>query len=103
MTGLTPYQGRRYAGLATAIADAIDSGRSIPCVRLPAFFDVSLAKPKIPADNDEDRANELARRRELVAIRAGMCEGCPVLEQCTKYASSGVQVHGFVAGSWRGE
>ena len=100
-TDLTPDQRRSYTQLSTAIADAIDNGQSVPCLRLPGLFDLSLAKPTTPAADDEDRVNRLVRRRELAALRARLCDRCPVLQECGEYATSGVQVYGFLAGSWR--
>ncbi len=100
-TDLTAEQRRHYARLASSIADAIDDGQSVPCLRLPTFFDQNLTKPKSPAASAEDRAKEQAHRRELAVLREGLCQRCPVLQQCREYASSGVQVHGFLAGSWR--
>lgn len=100
-TDLTAEQRRNYSRLASSIADAIDNGQSVPCLRLPTFFDLNLTKPKVPATSAEDRANEQAHRRGLAALREGLCQRCPVLQQCRDYASSGVQVYGFLAGSWR--
>ena len=39
-TDLTAEQRRNYARLASSIADAIDDGQSVPCLRLPTFFDL---------------------------------------------------------------
>ena len=100
-TDLTAEQQRNYTRLATSIGDAIDDGQSVPCLRLPTFFDLNLTNPKSSAGSAEDRATELAHRRELAALREGLCQRCPVLLQCRDYASSGVQVYGFLAGSWR--
>ena len=100
-TDLTDEQRRNYTRLSTSIADAIDDGQSVPCLRLPAFFDLNLTQPRNRAANAQDRANELAVRRQLAELRQGLCERCPVLQQCIDYAGSGVQVYGFLAGSWR--
>lgn len=101
-TDLTDEQRRNYTRLATSIADAIDDGRPVPCLRVPAFFDLNLTQPRRDRTaNAEDRAGELAVRRQLNELRQGLCERCPVLQQCIDYASSGVQVYGFLAGSWR--
>lgn len=104
-TDLTAEQRRKYARLAASIGDAIDDGKSVPCLRLPTFFDLNLTKPDLTrprsaADGSADRAAELAHRRELAALRERLCRQCPVLQQCGDYANSGVQVYGFLAGSW---
>lgn len=87
---LTEDQVRMYSNLSTAIADAIDGGRSVPCIRLPALFDrVEQDTGGRPAEHG------------VQSIRRDLCAACPVIEQCQAYVDSGVAVHGFVAGAWR--
>ena len=83
-TDLTDEQRRNYTRLSTSIADAIDDGQSVPCLRLPAFFDLNLTQPRNRAANAQDRASELAVRRQLAELRQGLCERCPVLQQCSR-------------------
>ena len=105
ITDLTDEQRRNYTELTTAITKAIDSGRAVPCLRLPTFFDQNLTKPKLSSrstETAEERALDAAQRRQLAALRTELCQRCPVLETCAGYAASGVQVYGFLAGTWRG-
>lgn len=81
---------RSYPNLSTAIADAIDGGRPVPCIRIPALF---------------DRVEQETRGRPaefgVRSIRRDLCASCPVIGQCRAYVDSGVAVHGFVAGAWK--
>lgn len=87
---LTENQVRRYSNLTTAIADAIDAGRPVPCIRIPALFD------RAPQDTGGRPAEH-----GVQGIRRDLCASCPVIDQCRAYVDSGVPVYGFVAGAWR--
>lgn len=87
---LTEDQVRMYSNLSTAITNAIDGGRSVPCIRLPALF-----------DRAEQDSGGRPDEHGVQSIRRELCASCPVIEQCRAYVDSGVAVHGFVAGAWR--
>lgn len=87
---LTEDQARSYFNLSTAIADAIDRGRSVPCIRLPELF-----------NREERDAGGRPDERGLQGTRRDACASCPVIDLCRAYVDSGVAVHGFVAGAWR--
>ncbi|HEX8509289.1 MAG TPA: hypothetical protein VF635_07305 [Propionibacteriaceae bacterium] len=87
---LTEDQVRSYSNLSIAIADAIDGGRAVPCIRIPALF-----------DRVEQETGGRPAEHGVQGIRRNLCASCPVIEQCRAYVDSGVQVHGFVAGAWR--
>lgn len=69
-------QRSRYHTLADAIEEALDVGRSVPCVKYPELFD------------------EPRRRRD----RDYLCLRCPVLKQCRSYVETGVSLSGYAAG-----
>lgn len=87
---LTEDQVRSYSNLSIAIADAIDGGRAVPCIRIPALF-----------DRVEQETGGRPAEHGVQGIRRNLCASCAVIEQCRAYVDSGVQVHGFVAGAWR--
>lgn len=88
--GPTEDQLRTYANLSTAIANAIDSGGSVPCILFPALFDrIERDTGGRPADHGEE------------SLRRDLCAGCPVIGQCRTFVDSGIAVNGFVAGAWR--
>lgn len=80
-----------YSNLSNAIADSIDGGRSVPCIRLPALFDRV----------EQDTGGRPAGRARVQSIGRDLCAACPVIEQCRAYIESSGAVHGFAAGAWR--
>ena len=95
-TDLTDEQRRNYTRLTTSIADAIDDGQSVPCLRLPGFFDVNLTRPRTVADSDEERTRQLAHRRQLAALREGLCHAAP----CYRNAPTTPKAVCRSTGSW---
>lgn len=87
---LTEDQARSYSTLSAAIADAMDGGRAVPCIRLPTLF-----------DRAEQETGGRPAEHGVQSIRRDLCASCPVIQQCEAYVASGVAVHGFVAGAWR--
>ena len=69
----TSVQALTHQLLSFAIRDALDGGRSVPCQDNPAEWDDPASAPTI-------------------------CAGCPVLEQCARYADTGAVTHGVIAG-----
>jgi len=87
---LTEDQVRSYSNLSAAIADAIDGGRAVPCIRLPTLF-----------DRAEQETGGRPAEHGVQGIRRDLCASCPAIAECLAYVDSGVAVHGFVAGAWR--
>lgn len=87
---LTEHQVRSYSNLSAAIAEAIDAGRSVPCIRLPTLF-----------DRAEQETGGRPAEHGVQGLRRDLCAACPVIAECLAYVNSGVAVHGFVAGAWR--
>lgn len=69
----TSVQALTHQLLSHAIRDALDGGLLVPCQDNPAEWDDPSSDP-------------------------GICEGCPVLGQCARYADTGAVTHGVIAG-----
>ena len=69
----TAVQAFAHQLLTHAIREALDSGQRVPCQVSPTQWDDSTSDPAI-------------------------CEGCPVMRQCARYADTGAVEHGVIAG-----
>jgi hypothetical protein len=69
----TSVQALAHQVLSYAIRDALDAGHSVPCQDNPAEWDDPASAPTI-------------------------CNGCPVMGPCARYADTGAVKHGVIAG-----
>ena len=69
----TPVQALAHRILTHAIRRALDQGETVPCQSNPAPWDDAQAQPSL-------------------------CDGCPVIAQCSRYADTGAVEHGVIAG-----
>ena len=69
----TPPQAVAHLVLTHAIRSALDTGQRVPCQANPDPWDDPNGSP-------------------------ALCNGCPVIRQCSAYADTGAVEHGVIAG-----
>lgn len=97
----TASQLRAFTTLASAIQISLEAGQRVPCHERPTLFDATARTTKRAEGSDPAGAFGVIRQQifdDEERLRQRLCRGCPALQACRTYATSGVEISGFVAG-----